>query len=119
VPRFSCSLQAIFEALAEVIKTDAEAASKLLGPDRRFKVTRQTRKIIVVRAEHDDEGADSIVLELSSTGITAKKGRSGDVLFDAKPVLNEEGECVLEVNDRSLRLWQVSRKALENLFFHD
>lgn len=117
--RFYCSLQAVFETLAEVIKTDAEVASKLFAPDRTFKVTVQPQKIIVVRAEREAGTPSSIVLELSALGITVKKGRSGEPVFDARPVMNEEAECMLEVDDRPLKLWQVSRKALEDLFFRE
>lgn len=37
--------------------------------------------------------------------------------FSAVPRLNEDGECRLEVQGERLQFWQVSRKALEDLFF--
>lgn len=87
--RFSCSLRAVFGTLAEVIKTDAEVATKLLKPGRIFKVTVQPTKIIVARAECDAGTPENVVLELSSTAVTAKKGLTGGVLFEAKPALTK------------------------------
>jgi hypothetical protein len=41
-------------------------------------------------------------------------------LFSAKPYLNHEGECLLQIGETDpLHIWQVSRKALEPLFFAD
>ena len=39
------------------------------------------------------------------------------IKFEATPVLNVEGACKLVVNDSELDLWQVCRRALEDLFF--
>jgi len=39
------------------------------------------------------------------------------VLFEAKASLGFEGRCRYEVEGQPLELWQVSRKALEDLFF--
>ena len=38
-------------------------------------------------------------------------------MFEATPSLNDEGECVLKVNDKERHLWQVRKMALENLLF--
>jgi hypothetical protein len=37
--------------------------------------------------------------------------------FTANPSLDDNGQCQLEVEGAKLSIWQVSRRALENLFF--
>lgn len=40
-------------------------------------------------------------------------------MFDARPSLNKEGDCLLEIEGQPFALWQVCRRALEGLFFPD
>jgi hypothetical protein len=62
-----------------------------------------------------------IVFELSASKITVIKTIPATLerttLFSAVPYLTEEGECLLEVDGSFLKLWQVSRKALDDLVF--
>ncbi|MGH9344855.1 MAG: hypothetical protein ACRD3Y_02300 [Bryobacteraceae bacterium] len=121
--RSKCSLAAVFETLMEVLDSDVKSRNALGAQGVRFLLTRPVgQKLIVVR-ERDFGGipeTDTVVFELTKAHVaaTARNARGdGKPLFQAKPALNREGDCLLEVNGEELRLWQVSRLALEGLFF--
>lgn len=121
VARSRCSLEGVFAILAEALDDDVKAVNALPGRAITFRLTVQPRKLIVAR---DD--SRNIVFELSSTEIVVRHGLSTPFgsgtpkpLFSARPHLGEDGECMLEVDGRPLELWQVQRKALEDLFFGD
>jgi hypothetical protein len=88
-----------------------------------FHISSEASGKVIVTRDRDLGGVNdikSVVLELAGHTITAtaKTGTGdGKQLFQADPNLNDEGECLLLVNGLSLRLWQVSRHALEDLFF--
>ena len=121
--RSKCCLSTVFNNLAEVLDSDVKTVNALGRKGVRFETTRpQPSKLIVVR-ERDFTGiieTDSVVFELTASRITAvQRNGAGNPksLFSASPNLTAEGNCVLEIDGTSLRLWQVSRLALEDLFF--
>ena len=121
--RAACSLKGVFQLLSEVVDSDVKAANALDRKDIKFTLNRGiTGKLIVVR-ERDLGGfgeSAGIVFELLPSKITIAGAGLGDKpLHTMTPYLNEEGECLLEVEGRPqpLRLWQVSRIALDDLFF--
>jgi len=115
--RAACSLLSVFQILGERVRTDVDIANRAPGSKRRFRVAIDPLKIVVART-HPAEEAANIVFELCATDVAVRKGASAQ-LFRARPALNEDGECLLEVDGQTLRLWQVSRKALEDLMFGD
>jgi predicted RNase H-like nuclease (RuvC/YqgF family) len=124
--RAACSLESIFHALSEVIDSDIKSANALRrpGPPTTFRMnTEATGKIIVVRTRDMAGFAETVavVFELQANEIIVKQKLPATFqetsLFVAVPYLHEEGECLLEVGGKSLKLWQVSRKALEDLVF--
>lgn len=117
-----CSLDTMFVCLAEVIDSDVASRNKLQHPLATFHFQRSTGKVVVAR--HRDFGGiqevDTVVFELRKHEITAvSKDAAGKAtpILTAKPNLNRDGECFLAVGAQDLRLWQVSRMALEDLFF--
>ena len=104
--------------------SDVKTANALNRRGVKFKLnTEATGKIIVLR-ERDLGGFNesmAIVFELlpDKIAVTERRGPgfTEGALFCAAPGLNQEGECLLEIDGQPLKLWQVSRKALENLFF--
>lgn len=123
--RAKCSLAALFLALAELIDSDVKSVNSLGRADARFSFEQPARGKLVVLRERNLGGlhdVDSVVLELTRSAITvtAKDSRGGgNALFSAVPSFNQQGECLLRVGHDDLRLWQVSRRALEDLFFGD
>jgi hypothetical protein len=112
--RYACSLPSIFQILGEVLQADADIANKLPGLNRSFEVTLHPKRIIVSRVS----GANptNVVFELFRADIAVREGPN-QAMFRARPSLNQDGECMLEVDGQPLKLWQVCRKALDDLFF--
>lgn len=120
--RAACSLERIFLVLSETAAGDVRAANELRPSRARFEHKSLDRKFLVIRQE--DAGgvtqAASVVFELQENGIAVRRitpARAPEPIFTAKPSLTPEGECLLEVGRQQLRPWQVSRLALEDLFF--
>jgi hypothetical protein len=119
--RHACSLSEIFHTLKEVLKSDVASANGLKIQDVKFSCkTDATNKIIVGRSEVFPSGiahGREIIFELLPAEIKVKEGRTDKHLFSAVPNLIDNGECLLEIDGRPYQFWQVSRKALEDLFF--
>jgi hypothetical protein len=114
--RAKCSLKRVFATLYEVVESDVKAANGLRIPDVSFHATMQSRKIIVSRQNDDQDTIGNVVFELAANAIEVREGADKH-LFSARPSLTEDGKCKLEVDDKPFELWQVNRKALEDLFF--
>lgn len=111
--RAECSLKQVFFNLGEMVESDVKTANELgVGP---VQVLRQHRKTIVSRGEPAAEGVRAVVFELEAAAITARS--NGDLILSGRPRLDEQGNCLLEVNGQLYRLWQVCQMALEDLFF--
>jgi len=123
--RAECSLEHVFQILAEVLDSDVKEANKLGRRGVEFKINAAAERKIVVSRTRDADGVDeivSVVVELLPGKITAtRKENVKDLVkppfLTAIPGLNRDGECLLEIGGESLRLWQASRMALEDLFF--
>ena len=62
---------------------------------------------------------EAILFERLANEIKIRDGRKDKHLFSARPVLNADGECMMEIVGESEQrpMWQISRKALDDLFF--
>jgi hypothetical protein len=120
--RAECSLEQMFNLLRERIDGDvktmqARTTDKIeIGKidDRRFRVSVQWNIGGMVES-------DAVVFEHTYQDVIHVRNlRTETELFSAKPALNVAGDCQLEIvgsNGPALELWQVSRRALEPLFF--
>lgn len=122
--RSECSLSVVFIVLAEVIDSDVKAATALNRPGATFKLRRDASDKLVVTRERILQGAtlnSTVIFELLADRIRVSrmKERNSEPapFFTAAPNLNRDGECLLDVDGEPNQLWQVSRKALEDLFF--
>jgi hypothetical protein len=120
--RAECSVEHVFMLLAEVIDSDVKTIQARGDRRGNFKVSRPTpTKIIVVRtAEFSDSVvAESVVFERTIAAIDVRRGNASgsQQWFSAMPSVNDEGDCRLHVDGIQLEPWQVSRRALEQLFF--
>jgi hypothetical protein len=119
--RSECSLRHVFLMLAEVIDSDVKAAQSHI-PGAKFKINKTSDDKFIVVKSWDASGVDqaeSVAFEATKQGIAVKDVRTGKRLFLAKPELTANGDCKLRSDDNpdALEMWQVSRKALEDLFF--
>lgn len=112
--RHQCSIEHIFQVIVEQVDTDVKTANELRGEEV-FRVNRLERKLMVANVKRP---GDAVVLERFSYGIDVRRGQHKP-LFRARPHLDEKGECLVEVEGglHPLTPWQVSRRALEDLFF--
>ena len=124
--RSACSIEATFQVLSEVIDSDVKAANALKRNGLEFKINTEPRgKLLVIRDQDyaGFHGFTAIVFDLSADKITVteRKGATPEarLMFSFVPSLNIDGECMyrIEGQEELLKLWQVSRKALEDLFF--
>jgi hypothetical protein len=121
--RAKCSLEGAFQCLAEVVDSDVKAVLSLRRAGVTFVCHRPApTKLVVARTR--DLGSlteiDSVVFELTKTGIVATAKDSagnGPELVRATPNFRKEGDCCLSVKGEDVPFWQVSRLALEDLFF--
>ena len=121
--RSECSVERVFQILAEVVDSDVKAANALNRRGVTFHVNRDARGKLIVARNRDLGGFSDVTivvfeLEPGRIVVTRKTANIDDkTLFSAAPSLNEQGQCLLEVAGDQLQLWQVSRRALEDLFF--
>ena len=116
--RAECSLQHVFLILREVIDADVKSMQALSkGPA--FKLDTPTDTKLVVVKEYQSGEAQSVVLERMSNRIEVRAGYQQMPMFTAVPSLDASGSCRLHIkgDTEPSELWQVSRKALEDLFF--
>jgi hypothetical protein len=118
----NCSQEGAFLVLCEVIDSDVKEVNGLQRHDVSFECTRPAAgKLIVIRTRSGiAPGTASVVFELNRKEITATARDSAgaaDLILSVTPNLNEEGDCTFNDGERNLYAWQVSRKALEALFF--
>ena len=121
--RSECSLNRFFDLLRERIDTDVKKINELNRRGIKFTLNTDISADKLIVSRERDCGAIAehlaIVFERHENSISIRKraAQIDEALFDGAPTMNEHGECVFTVGDDSLRIWQVSRKALESLFF--
>ena len=121
--RAQCSLRPVFENLAGTIQKDVESAIKLSEEERNSKTMlhyARDRNTITVTSEpastKDAAQPQGVVrFALSATEITVERQNAKQ--FSILASLNSNGDCKIVANGQEVELWQVSRMALEGLFF--
>jgi hypothetical protein len=119
--RAACSVDTLFEMLAQVIESDVEAIRKVIDTRTVFRLNRPaSNKVVVVRDDPSFTYTVTFTHDGSSINVTTRtREREADPVFMAKPRFDQAGVCRLELDGQPMELWQVSRKALEGLFFGD
>lgn len=114
--RSECNGEVMFSFLQETIEGDVESINKTLDDERHFyKCNHDFNKITVA------VGRRRTVFKLENSCISVNSfdaaGNKED-LFKAKPHLLRDGSCKFEIiSGQPLELWQISRIALERMFF--
>ncbi len=115
----------MFGLLMERVKSDVMAMQAYVDKTRRRIALNKIagdRFIVAVEQIEGNQvfGGRGVMFKKTSSGIVVDaKGsnRADRALFEATVGLGVEGRCRYEVAGQSLELWQVSRKALEDLLF--
>jgi hypothetical protein len=118
--RGNCSVRHLFALLLETVDSDVTVMQeRLRGTTRRVECDRTSQaKFVVSCFEHVRTPIEAnVVFECSYVAITVTANPGHRPLFVAKPSFTFAGDCALEIDGQPMELWQVSRKALEDLFF--
>ena len=122
--RSECSVQKLFDDLIKVVKSDIQIFnehSESTGSSRTMKFSQVCTKQFDVEASPPRSTPDGtfacVMVSLNGSSIEFFRGGMDNKLFSAKPYLLDTGECLLEVEGKPYRIWQISRKAFEGFFF--
>lgn len=120
--RSKCSVEHLFKLLMEVVDSDVQSIHHhTIGRGANYEMETATpRKYVVSRVTYSQSGTPvsaSVVFEATPTSIVVRRGLNETPLFTAKPSFHFDESCCLEVDRRQMELWEVSRLALEDLFF--
>jgi hypothetical protein len=122
--RAGCSAPQMFILLTERPESDVRAMQVRLGSGYQIKVNKVSDDKFIVSKLHNEGGfafgGHAVVVERTTSGIVAQltnSQRTKQPFFAAQASLGPDGRCRYEVSGEEMELWQVSRKALEDLFF--
>src|SRR5262245_26445116 len=117
--RAECSMAHLFMLLCETVDSDVKVAQSYDSLGQLFTNRPNESKLIVGKKSRDGMPLGGVVFEMTRTTITAWKStnQGPQELFTAAPSFDAAGACRLRIGNETLELWQVSRRALEELFF--
>ena len=118
--RARCNPKRVFDDLIGVMKSDIASAEED-GVDCAVECRPVCERMFEFKAQLPPRGVHTtyILVELDKDIIVIYRDKRtpNQVILEAKPYLSDSGDCLLEIEDKSYRLWQVSRRVLEDLFF--
>ncbi|HEY2461596.1 MAG TPA: hypothetical protein VGI16_12350 [Candidatus Acidoferrum sp.] len=112
--RSACSLAYMYEKLRLQILEDIDLQNKLPG-HARFDMKTGNADFSVMT--YSVEGIKSMQFSLVMPHTIRVNNGDGALKFEATLTLNDAGECKLRIDGKELELWQIRRRALEDLFF--
>ncbi len=115
-----CTPKLQFDLLAEEVKSNVECINKLESRNGAWTFERKPNEKITVARYVENFPDSSIVFRLSKEAIvvTRPDGHGNHTpLFEAISRLLDDTSCKLEIDHVPVEIWQVSRRALESLFF--
>lgn len=118
--REKCSLKEVFEALRLGIREDVDTRNSTLSDDPDTATLKIAEAAGTIRVYWHDVYSPSLsqkfaefALKKQNITVTNQDG----VLFEAFVGLNDEGDCKVKISGKELDVWQVRRRALEQLMF--
>jgi hypothetical protein len=113
--RAKCSIGVVFERLREQVRTDVEARKRQTETDRHYAMSfvSEGRMFAALVESHQIHDVISFVLEDDAIEVRDKE----KALFVSTVGLNNEGRCIMKIDNQEYELWQVRRLALEKLLF--
>jgi hypothetical protein len=123
--RFNCSLARMFKQLELGCRKDVDTLKDFDRPDpslggrppKELFVEGNGAEFSVTRRDFASTQLRSMTFRLDTGAITVSGDFPGAPRFSAGITLTDEGKCLLAVDGNELRLWQVRRKALQDLLF--
>jgi hypothetical protein len=116
--RAQCSVNEVFEKLRAQVTEDVDICHKLRpkGEPLAFRFVSESRKFSAL--VEGNKIHHSVIFSLNDQVITVYTD-DDTLIFHAEVTLNNEGKCVVKINDEECELWQMRKMALEKLFFTD
>jgi hypothetical protein len=119
VARCECSPNQVFETLKSQVKSDVEEREASLTQEQKLRyrfsfMPGRNDFSVLVEGAGNIHGA--IKFGLTETGIVVFN-EQGMEMFGADVTISDDGECKLKIDGEEKDLWQVRKKALEQLFF--
>jgi hypothetical protein len=115
--RSSCSLPKVFAELRQQVEEDVKTRNGLRPNNApyEFSLTVDTSEFTVhLKAK---ELQHSVTFGLGEHGITVRNNDKDGASFQVTLAFNDQGECMLIVNQEKREFWQIRRMALEELMF--
>ena len=126
--RVDCNVDSMFNKLRETVRSDCEVARQSLSwyqtspgvhPGSSLVFDEGAEKFFRVTRMHDHSVDDERTFRMTGAKIEVCD-KNQEVFFTALPrVWNGEGECIYEIDRKSFRAWEVSKRALESVLFFD
>ena len=113
--RAKCNVHTVFDELREVVQHDVEQARQLDIPVD----FRQPGRPTCFAVHRENGGEKAVLFERADDTINILNADTAGVSlrFSCRISLVSGHDCMLTVDDEPLRLWQISRLALEALLF--
>jgi len=114
--RADCSVSEVFEKLRAQVKTDVDKRHAL-RPERTpyaFRFVSEGPKFIAL--VEGNKLHHAVIFSLENQIISVYDD-DDNVIFKAEVTLNDEGKCVVKIDNEERELWQMRKMALERLFF--
>ena len=118
--RAGCNVKDLFQRLRDVVEADVQIANEH-NPRVKFDpVSERKFRVIEPDPYAPKSRAVGVVFSLNRSEIRVAKVETDELLFSGRAYLLDGADgttCTLNVNDKPLKMWQVSRLALEDLIF--
>jgi hypothetical protein len=114
--RHRCSLSSLFEKLKNQVSVDVQTRMSLReGPPfmYAFKVEASTKSVVVF-IEGQRIETDSVRFLLTDHAIEVQDSE-WNTKFKAMPTVCDDGQCRLKIDGEERELWQLRKRALEEL----
>ena len=114
--RSLCSLPKVFKELRLQVEEDVKIRNALRPNNSpyEFSVADQGTDFSVLLKTKDAE--KSVLFSVSGQAILVTSDH-GNQMFKVTVTFNDNGECKLHINEQEHEMWQVRRKALEDILF--
>jgi len=123
--RSACTLNRIFETLKAQVSDDVSIRQGMLmfSTTCSLNFNAQAQQFVVLLCGPKHRDADTVyraiafILDQPNDRIVVVD-ESNNILLEATAALGHDGKCRLRIDGDELELWQVRRRALEDLFFN-